>query len=371
MIIWTGDNPDHAIYKDPTISTKATVMISEMIEEHSPNTTIFPIHGNHEFDPMNIQDFSLKDDPVIEIVADSWKDWMTEEAREEYLKNTFYSMLAADHPDTTPEFKNKMNKTRIIGYNSNDCYIFNFMLVGEQNDPGQQFEWLENLLNRMERDGEVAIFIGHMSPGLQDCISEISYRLRALFERYQHILRLNLFGHTHNEEFEVIRGAEDGKPIGVNHLVSSMTTFTNANPSFRVITLDAETKLPLKMETHSLNITAANANDDDAVFRFSHEMVEEYGMKDMSPGSFLKVAESIKGDEDLARKYLEHMHSSGPGYHPSPGCNQKCRTLRSCLTSNSVYSEVRKCLGWTHFTDIWVPLSYVFDFMNGRWVQEK
>lgn len=116
--MWTGDNPDHGIYKDPTISTNATVKITKLIEEHSPDTTIFPIHGNHEFDPMNTQDFNLDLDPVIEIVANSWEDWLTPEAQKEYLDRTFYSMMAKDHPDSTEEFKQKMGKTRIIGYNS-------------------------------------------------------------------------------------------------------------------------------------------------------------------------------------------------------------------------------------------------------------
>uniref|UniRef100_A0A7S3NWK0 Sphingomyelin phosphodiesterase n=1 Tax=Euplotes crassus TaxID=5936 RepID=A0A7S3NWK0_EUPCR len=371
FIVWTGDNPDHGIYKDPKISTEATVIITDMINAHSKNTTIFPIHGNHEFDPMNIQDFSLEVDPVIQIVANAWKHWMTEEANAEYLKQSFYSMMAYDHPSTTDEFKRKMGKTRIIGYNSNDCYVFNFMLAGEFNDPGQQFEWLENLLSQMEKDGEVGIFIGHMSPGTSDCISEVSSRLRVLFDRYQHILRLNLFGHTHNEEFEVIRSVEDRKPIGVNHLASSMTTFTNTNPSFRVITLDADTKLPLKIETHMLDIVEANKDDANAIFSHHHELTEDFNMEDLSPASFLKVTEGFMNDEESARKYIQNFYSSAPGYNPPPSCNAKCRRQHSCQTSNSVYSDTRKCMKWVDYTDVWLIASHLFDFMNGRWVTQN
>mmetsp|Transcript_5628 Transcript_5628/g.6362 ORF Transcript_5628/g.6362 Transcript_5628/m.6362 type:complete len:443 (-) Transcript_5628:63-1391(-) len=369
LFMWTGDNPDHGIYKDPKISTNATVKITKLIETHSPDTTIFPIHGNHEFDPMNTQDFNLEVDPVIEIVANSWTNWLTKEAHDEYLNQTYYSMMAKDHPDSTEDLKKKMGKTRIIGYNSQNCYIYNFFLLGQTSDPGQELEWLEKLLRQMEQDGEIAIFIGHMSPGTSDCFSEISSRLRSLFDRFQHIIRLNLFGHTHQEEFEVIRSFEDGKPIGVNHLAASMTTFTEMNPSFRVITLDKETMLPIKMETHALNIAKANKNDDDAIFKLDHEMIEEYQMEDLSPSSFLKLADSLKSDEDQAIKYKVNMFSNGSRFRPEDGCDAHCRNLLSCKTRYSVYSDARKCLTWKDtLKDIWSIESYLFDWLNGNWV---
>lgn len=296
MVLWTGDSPDHGIYKDPTITTNATIQITEMIEKYSPETTVFPIHGNHEFDPMNTQDFDLEVDPVIQLVSQAWTHWLSEEALEEYRTNTFFSMKVGDHPNVSDDFKKKMNKTRIIAYNSQDCYIYNFYIIGQMNDPGQQFEWLENLLRQMEKDGEVAIFIGHMSPGTSDCASVVSSRLRVLSERFQHIIRLNLFGHTHDEEFEVIRSVGDNKPIGVNHLTSSMTTFIGRNPSFRVITLDAKTKLPLKIETFSIDIGEANKNDEKAMFTRHHELTEAYEMKDLSPKSFLNLTDRFKND---------------------------------------------------------------------------
>ena len=371
LILWTGDNPDHGVYKDPTVSTNATIRITNLIKEYSPNSIIFPIHGNHEFDPMNIQDFNLEVDPVIDIVANSWKHWMPEEVNEEYKAQTFYSMKAVDHPNISKDFKKKMGKTRIIAYNSQDCYIYNFYIIGQMNDPKQQLEWLENLLRQMEKDGEVAIFISHMSPGTSDCLSEVSDRVRAIFDRFQHIIRLNLFGHTHNEEFEVIRAVEDGKPIGVNYLTSSMTTYTSRNPAFRVITLDAETKLPLRIETHVLNITEANKNDDDAIFKFDHELTEVYDLHDLSPSSFLDLANRFEDDLELVKVYKRNMFQGGPGFKPDWECDDSCKKLLSCRTSNSVFSEARDCLHWKDMKNVWVLESYLFDFMNGRWVEKK
>ena len=327
FIAWTGDNVDHSISKDPKITTNATIQITKFVQEHSPDSVVFPIHGNHEFDPMNTQDFNLERDPVIELVGDAWSHWMAPHVKDEYVKNTYYSYKAVEHPDTTKEFKRKMEKTRIIALNTQNCYVYNFYLLNQFNDPKQQFEWLENLLREMEKNGEVGIIIGHMSPGVSDCINTLSSRLRALQDRFQHVIRLSLYGHTHDEEFEVIRSIKDNKPISVNHVTPSFTTFLGRNPSFRAITLDVKTKLPLKVETYTFHIDRANKDDAYAKFVFDHELTQEYGLADLSPSSIFNLTQRFKDDEKLAIKYKANMSSKGPEghYYKQNGCDEKCR----------------------------------------------
>jgi len=293
FIAWTGDNPDHGIYKDPSMTTNATIQVTNFIETHSPESVVFPIHGNHEFNPMNTQDFNIEIDPVVEFVANSWEHWLTPEVREEYIRNSYFSYDATTHPDTNEEFRRKMEKTRIISLNTNNCYMYNFYLIGQLNDPKQQLEWLEELLRTMEQNGEVGIIIGHMPPGIADCLNDVSLRLNVLLDRFQHIVRLNLYGHTHYEEFEVIRSIGDKKPIGMNHVAPSITTFFGQNPSIRAITLDVKTKLPVKIETYTFDIKKANENDEDAKFVKDHELTETYGMPDLSPRSFLDLTTSF------------------------------------------------------------------------------
>jgi sphingomyelin phosphodiesterase len=265
-----------------------------------------------------------------------------------------------------------MKNTRVIAYNSQNCYVYNFYIIGQINDPGNQFEWLENLLRQMEKDGEIAIFIGHMSPGIADCVSEVSDRLRVLFDRFQHIIRLNLFGHTHSEEFEVVRSYGDNKPIGVNHLTSSMTTSHNRNPSFRVITLDAETKLPLKIETFSMDIEEANKDDEKAVFTKHHELKEDFAMKNLSPNSFLDLTDKFRTDKKTCIKYKSNMYAGGPGFTPtSDSCDEGARRFLSCHTANSVFSEARTCMNWIDLLEIETVESLLFDYLVGKWVNKN
>lgn len=372
FIAWTGDNVEHSISKDPRVTTNATIQITQFIKDYSPESVVFPIHGNHEFDPMNIQDFNLKLNPVIELISEAWAHWLPEDVKEQYLKNTYFSFKASDYPNTTDEFKRKMKNTRIISLNTQNCYVYNFHLMDQFYDPGHQLEWLENLLREMEKTGEVAIIIGHMSPGTSDCANIISTRMRAIYDRFQHVIRLSLFGHTHMEEFEVIRSMTDKKPVGVNHISPSLTTFTNQNPSFRAITLDVVTKLPVKIETYTFDLQKANKDDSYAKFFFSHEFAVEYGLPDLSPASLFDLTQDFKSDEYLALKYKSNMFAHSPESTKTlkEGCDQACRNRLSCRTSNSSFRDVRTCYSLFEYdTDVFA--SYIFDIIYNEWVVPK
>ena len=47
------------------------------------------------------------------------------------------------------------------------------------------------------------------------------------------------FGHSHSDQWKIHFDAEDDtRPIGVAFIAPSMTTYTNNNPSFRIVTVD-------------------------------------------------------------------------------------------------------------------------------------
>ena len=67
-----------------------------------------------------------------------------------------------------------------------------------------------------------------------------------------------MFGHTHDESFNVVKSFEDEKNIGLNFIAGSLSTFTSKNPSFTVIEIDEEYMIPLNFQTYYFNITKAN-----------------------------------------------------------------------------------------------------------------
>ena len=70
------------------------------------------------------------------------------------------------------------------------------------------------------------------------------------------------------------------------------------NPSFMTIDLDAETLLPLNMESIYFDLGKANA--DGAVTWESHDYLNEFKLTDLSPASMLDFAFRMKEDKELA-----------------------------------------------------------------------
>jgi hypothetical protein len=77
-----------------------------------------------------------------------------------------------------------------------------------------------------------------------------------------------------------------------------MTTYVNTYPSFRQFIVDAQTMLPIKIETYTLDILA-----EEPEFVLDHELTEYFSMPDLSPKSFDELAQKMLTDESLALNY--------------------------------------------------------------------
>jgi hypothetical protein len=155
-------------------------------------------------------------------------------------------------------------------------------------DPAGELAWLESVLKDMEAKGENAILLGHMP--ISDCVRAWGTRFQALAERYQHVIRFGLFGHSHSEKFYLTTTVNrDGdvskvKPISFNSIMGPCTTYQGKNPSFAVYEIDEESMLIVNATTYFFNITQANLGNPK--WEVYHNILEAYGIPDMSPESF-------------------------------------------------------------------------------------
>jgi len=263
----------------------------------------YPLEGNHDFGvTINSQDFT-ETDPMITYNLELWKVWLDEAAQKQFAVNGFYSQKLKLSDGTV------MDKVRIIAVNTEACYNANFFLMKLRDDPGDQLKWLEQTLYEMEANGETGILLGHVPPGSNSCLEQWAKRYQALLDRYQNVIRLQMFGHVHKEIHNTIRGVESGKPIGVNFWTGAVTPYSDlpAFPCFRRFIVDAETMVPVKVETWAFDPTQENP-----VFEFHHEMTEYYNMPDLSPSSFDALADRMLEDETLALKYIHTMNQNSP-----------------------------------------------------------
>lgn len=182
------------------------------------------------------------------------------------------------------------------------CNSLNWWVFGEREDPGNEIAWLEQTLLDIEADNGIALIMGHYTPS--SCQHQFGTRYHALMERFQHIVRFGMQGHTHKESYEITRSISDpSKNIGVNNIAGSATTYMERNPSFMVIEFDAETMVPLNMQTYYMNVTQANL-DGKPTWELLHDQLKEYEMTDMSPNSYFDLSQRFLTDMDLATQFV-------------------------------------------------------------------
>lgn len=221
FIIWTGDNPSHTEWKieNQQESINVTRIFSNMLieknQQYNVTIPVYPAMGNHEKFPID-QFFPFDTDtesPLLKKIGDSWKQFLTKEAYETFIKNGYYTQM---HQNTN---------LRIICYNSLLIDILNFHLLKSTNDPNGQLIWLENTLQKAEENNEAVYLIGHIPIADVTFNSESSKRYQILLDRYSNIIRGNFAGHTHFDEVKVMRRYYDQeKTSGMVYIAPSLTT---------------------------------------------------------------------------------------------------------------------------------------------------
>jgi hypothetical protein len=76
----------------------------------------------------------------------------------------------------------------------------------ESDDAGEMLAWLEAQLQAIEALGnaaKAAWIIGNVNPGSKYCNSKWARRYNILIERYQKLVRMQLFGHEPEEFFQL------------------------------------------------------------------------------------------------------------------------------------------------------------------------
>jgi len=83
LIFWTGDNPPHNVWEDDNAEVAINnIRITRRIQEKLKNTNIsmFPIQGNHDTWPVNVQDFEEPYSHIqINSLAPLWLEWLEPE----------------------------------------------------------------------------------------------------------------------------------------------------------------------------------------------------------------------------------------------------------------------------------------------------
>lgn len=107
---------------------------------------------------------------VYELAASQWTKWLPEQAKKTILKGGYYTHLVK------PGF-------RIIGLNSNVCYVFNWWLFYKDEDPFGQLKWLVATLEEAEKNKELVHILSHVPTGSSNCLINWSREYAKIIDR--------------------------------------------------------------------------------------------------------------------------------------------------------------------------------------------
>lgn len=308
-IIWTGDIQPHDVWsQNQTTATETYDAVFRKIFEYLPNARIFPTFGNHEmipvdsFSPSNLLNIAKDDSPewLYRKMDSFWSRWLPQETVATITKDGFYA--ASVRPGL-----------KIVSLNTNFCHNKNFWLYINSTDPGNQLQWLIHELQISELEHEQVHIVGHIPPGVGDCLKVWSKNYNRIVRRFAKTITGQFFGHTHNSEFEIyydqnsVSYDEDPKsktwkPISVGFIGPSITTFIDLNPSFRIYSVDpSKNYMPVDFETYFMNLTKANIEgQQEPEWKSTGTFSQVFKIGDISPQSLHNLMIDLSKDFAMA-----------------------------------------------------------------------
>lgn len=182
-------------------------------------------------------------------------------------------------------------------------------------------------------------------------------------DRFQHIVRFQSFGHTHDEELYITRSVQTFHPIGWSFVAGSGTSGDTRNPSFAVIEYDKEFMVPVNIHTYFMNLTEANSGKEPE-WKVLHDFKTEYGLADLSPTTMLQFTKRMYDDAELASQYLWNQGRRG-GPKPQANVNDK-RFL--CRNSSEIF-ELKDCEGLPDISLKGGDTADWFNLLIANWIE--
>ena len=175
----------------------------------------------------------------------------------------FWSFLPSDSLETLAEFGFYSylydGRIRVVALNTQFGDPINMYTLLGENQKMQQWNWLIETLSKSEANGEKVILIGHIPPGRMGLLNEkgscYADDYFIITERFKDTIIAHLYGHTHNDEFEMLNYNDTRQLI----YISPALTPGGNNPTFRVYHFQNDTIVDYVQ--YYTNLSQANENN--------------------------------------------------------------------------------------------------------------
>lgn len=303
FVLWTGDDPPHNIWdQSREYNLQVTQDVTDMIKQTVGATAVvLPALGNHEGFPVNQYRGPGFDSWLYSGVADMWAQWLPEDALRTLRFGGYYTVLLQPG-------------LRVVALNTNYYVQENFYLWLDPADLGAQKAWLEDVMQQVQQLGDKVIFIGHAPTGHGWRGKDADWFL-GLLDRYHDNVAGLMFGHTHHDEFEVVPDLATGAQARLVQLIApSITPIGHVNPAFRILHYQwtgPHAWTLTDLDQYRTDVEEANKRGEPE-WRRAYTWRAEYGMPDLSPGSWQALGQLLLRNATVLQRYLTNMHSGTP-----------------------------------------------------------
>uniref|UniRef100_A0A8D0FY24 Sphingomyelin phosphodiesterase acid like 3B n=1 Tax=Strix occidentalis caurina TaxID=311401 RepID=A0A8D0FY24_STROC len=252
-----------------------------------------------------------------------------------------------------------VTRGRMVVLNTNLYYDQNDETAGEE-DPGGQFQWLEETLTNASRADEMVFIAGHVPPGFFEkkrgkswFRSSFNERYLKIVQKHHRVIAAQFFGHHHTDSFRMFY-SDTGSPINVMFLAPGVTPWKTTlpgvnnganNPGIRVINYDPDTLQVLDMVTYYLNLTHANMmasawEEEFPMWEEEYSLREAFQVPDGSARSMQMVLERLLEDP----RYLQQYHEFNSVRYDLTPCDKACHVDHVCAIREVDFTKYDVCV---------------------------
>lgn len=289
---------DHGIWDTTEAGNRRMISaVNSLMASAFSGVPVYPVLGNHESHPLNL--FAPKDVPekfstqwLYDFIAQEWAQWLPESALETVRIGGYYSVLIRPG-------------LRLLATNLNECSVYNWWIMYDVSFFfANHLQWIHDTLLAAERAGEKVHILSHTPSGDYTCLKFYGREFVRIVDRFWDTISGQFVGHTHLDEFNVYYSLTDPqRALNVAWNAGSTTTYNDLNPNYRIYTVDPEAFQVNGHETWIYNVTEANLTPDRNPRWFKeYDLVEEFGIANLSPASMDQLAESLARNPDKLQR---------------------------------------------------------------------
>lgn len=222
-----------------------------------------------------------------------------------------------------------------------------------------QLAWLETTLAAAESANETIWLLMHIPAGVDSYRTsrtrgdakgfwqpELTSQFLKLVQRYQATIQFAFAGHTHMDDFRLVR--LEGKSLLLTKIVPAISPIFGNNPGYQAFEYDRETGAVQNYKTFFLAMTrtgpqAAPGAPASPLWRVEYDFRDAYRLSELNVAAIDRLADDLANGGPFQKPYLQYYSVSGPAV------NIELRVL-NCAIGNVTVSGCNACLSATRAT---------------------